>query len=148
MNNEQILQYIKLDDSLNRQWFTWQISQEGSIEDFYLANIRDNLDDNVLALTIHNNIYYDEAESLIYYKDYLVLTDEEADEEAELWAFELADDAESEIPNYLRPYFDKDSYVADYVRRLSRGEILNSYKGVEEYIELDNGTSFYIYRRN
>ena len=146
MNEEQILQYIESNDELNKLWFIWQGSESNSINDFYLEHIRDDLDDRVLALTINNDIYYDEAEKLIDDADYFVLTDEEADEKAEEWAWELADDAESEIPNYLRPYFDKEKYARDYTDD-DRGGILNSYNGDEEYIELDNGTSFYIYRR-
>lgn len=147
MNDEQILQYIESDDTLNQQWFIWQGTESNSLQDFYLAEIRDNLEDEVLALAINNDIYYDEAYQLIDNGDYFVLTDEEADERAEQWAWELADAAESEIPNYLRPYFDKDKYVSDSMDD-DRGFILNSYNGVEEYIELDNGASFYIYRRN
>lgn len=91
MNEEQILQYLESDDRLNQQWFIWQGTKSNSIQDFYLAEIRDDLDDRILALAIHNDIYYDEAEKLIDDDDYFVLTDEEADEKAEEWAWELAE---------------------------------------------------------
>lgn len=146
MNEEQILQYIEDDDKLSHEWFIYQGSEDGTIFDFYAEFIRNDLEDRCLALAINNDIYYSEAADLIDSEEYWVLTDEEADERAEEWAWELADDAESEIPLHLRSYFNKEKYVSDYLDD-GRGLILNSYNGDEEYIELDNGT-FYIYRRD
>ena len=85
---------------------------------------------------------YDENNS-----DYLVLTDEEADD---AWEDSLDSYIEEclEIPEWIRPYFDEDAWKSD-ARYDCRGHSLSSYDGeeYEEYIEELN-TYFYIYRIN
>ncbi len=147
MNEEQILQYIEYDDKLSHEWFIFQGTEEGAIYDFYREYIRDNLDDRILALTIENGIYYEEAEALIDDEDYWVLTDEEADEKAELEGEYLLENALSEVPDYLHQYFDSDQYIKDQVSNY-RGQMLNTYNGSKDSITLDNGSVYYIYRRN
>lgn len=147
MDEEQILQYIEYDDKLSHEWFIFQGTEEGTIYDFYRESIRDNLDDRILALTIENGIYYDEAETLIHDEEYYVLTDEEADEKAELEGQYLLEDALSQVPNHLHQYFDSDQYLKDQVSN-DRGQMLNTFNGSEDSITLDNGSVYYIYRRN
>ena len=147
MNEDQILNYIEDDDKLSHEWFIYQGSEDGTIFDFYIGFIRPNLEDQYLALTIYNDIYYSEAVDLIDSEEYWVLTDDEADEKAELEANYRAEEAEQEIPSHLQQYFDDDKYISDYISN-GRGYLLNTYNGSEDSITLDNGSVFYIYRRN
>ena len=147
MNEEQILNYIEEDDKLSHDWFIYQGTEDGTIFDFYAEFIRNDLEDNYLALAIYNDIYYSEAVDLIDSEDYWVLTDEEADERAELEAQYYLEDALSQIPAYLHRYFDDDKYRNDCISD-DRGHLLNTYNGSEDSITLDNGSVFYIYRRN
>ena len=147
MNEDQILNYIENDDKLSHEWFIYQGTEDGTIFDFYAEFIRNDLDDRYLALTIYNDIYYSEAVDLVDSEDYVVLTDEEADAQAEQYAHESAEEAQQEIPHHLQHYFDMDKYISDYISD-SRGHLLNPYNGSEDSITLDNGSVFYIYRRN
>lgn len=147
MNEEQILNYIEDDDKLSHKWFIYQGSEDGTIFDFYAEFIRDDLEDQYLALAINNDIYYSEAVNLIDSEDYWVLTDDEADEKAELEAEYYLEDALSQIPFHLQQYFDDDKYISDYISD-GRGYLLDTYNGSEDSIILDNGSVYYIYRRN
>ena len=147
MNESQILNYIENDDKLSHEWFIYQGTEDGTIFDFYAEFIRNDIEDRYLALTIYNDIYYSEAVDLIDSEEYWVLTDDEADEKAEQYAYESAEDAQQEIPPHLQQYFDEDEYIKD-VSSSSRGQLLASYNGYEDSITLDNSSVFYIYRRN
>ena len=147
MNEEQILNYIENDDKLSHDWFIYQGTENGTIFDFYTEFIRDDLEDQYLALTIYQGIYYSEAVNLIDSEDYWVLTDDEADEKAELGAQYYLEDALSQIPFHLQQYFDDSQYISDYISN-GRGRLLDTYNGSEDSITLDNGSVFYIYRRN
>lgn len=146
MNESQILNCIENDDKLSHEWFIYQGSEDGTIFDFYAEFIRDDLEDQYLALTIYNDIYYSEAVDLVDSKEYWVLTDDEADEKAELEAQYLLENALSEVPNYLHRFFDDDKYISEQIQ--DRGYLLNHYNGSEDSITLDNGSVFYIYRRD
>ena len=146
MNESQILNYIEDDDKLSHEWFIYQGTEDGTIYDFYEEHIRPDLDDRVLALTIEQGIYYSEAVDLIDSEEYWVLTDDEADEKAELEAQYFLENALSEVPNYLHRYFDDDKYISEQIQ--DRGYLLDAYNGSEDSITLDNGSVFYIYRRN
>ena len=147
MNEEQILNYIEDNDKLSHEWFIYQGSEDGTIFDFYAEFIRNDLEDQYLALTIYNDIYYSEAVDLIDSEEYWVLTDDEADEKAEQEAHYRAEEAQQEIPHHLQRYFDMDLFISDYISE-GRGQLLNYYDGSEDSITLDNGSVFYIYRRN
>ena len=147
MNEDQILNYIENDDKLSHEWFIYQGTEDGTIFDFYAEFIRNDLDDQYLALAIYNDIYYFEAVDLIDSEEYWVLTDDEANEKAELEAHYRAEEAQQEIPNHLQQYFDIDKYISDYIAD-NRGVLLDIYNGSEDSITLDNGSVFYIYRRN
>ena len=146
MNESQILNYIEDDDKLSHEWFIYQGSEDGTIFDFYAEFIRDDLEDRYLALTINNHIYYSEAVDLVDSEEYWVLTDDEANEKAELEAQYFLENALSEVPNYLHRFFDDDKYISEQIQ--DRGYLLNHYNGYEDSITLDNGSVFYIYRRN
>ena len=147
MNEDQILNYIENDDKLSHDWFIYQGTENGTIFDFYTEFIRDDLEDQYLALAIYNDIYYSEAVDLIDSEEYWVLTDEEADEKAELEAQYRAEEAQLEIPSHLQQYFDIDKYIDDYISD-DRGYLLDTYNESEDSITLDNGSVYYIYRRN
>lgn len=147
MNEDQILNYIEDDDKLSHEWFIYQGTEDGTIFDFYAEFIRNDLDDQYLALAIYNDIYYFEAVDLIDSEEYWVLTDEEADEKAELEAQYYLDDALSLIPFHLQQYFNDSEYISDYISD-GRGYLLDTYNGSENSITLDNDSVFYIYRRN
>ena len=147
MNESQILNYIENDDKLSHDWFIYQGSEDGTIFDFYAEFIRDDLEDDYLALAINNDIYYSEAVDLINSEDYWVLTDDEADVKAELEAQYNLEDALDQIPFNLQQYFDIDKYIDDYISN-GRGYLLDTYDESEDSITLDNGSVFYIYRRN
>ena len=147
MNEDQILNYIEDDDKLSHEWFIYQGSEDGTIFDFYTEFIRNDLEDQYLALAINNDIYYSEAVDLIDSEEYLVLTDDEADEKAELEAQYYLEEALSQVPEHLHRYVDADKYISDYISN-GRGRLLDTYDGSEDSITLDNGSVFYIYRRN
>ena len=147
MNEDQILNYIEDDDKLSHEWFIYQGSEDGTIFDFYAEFIRNDLEDQYLALTIYNDICYSEAVDLVDSEEYWVLTDDEADEKAEQYAHESAEGAQQEILHHLQQYFDEDQYIKDQVSN-GRGVLLDTYNGSEDSITLDNDSVFYIYRRN
>ena len=147
MNEEQILNYIEDNDKLSHEWFIYQGTEDGTIFDFYVEFIRDHLEDRYLALTIYNDIYYSEAVDLIDSEYYWVLTDDEADEKAELEAQYSLENALSQVPEHLQQYFDDDKYISNCISA-GRGYLLDTYNGSEDSITLDNGSVFYIYRRN
>ena len=147
MNEDQILNYIENDDKLSHEWFIYQGTEDGTIFDFYAEFIRNDLDDQYLALAIYKDIHYFEAVDLIDSEEYWVLTDDEADEKAELEAEYYLEDALSLIPHNLQQYFDDDKYISDCISD-GRGHLLDTYNGSEDSITLDNGSVFYIYRRN
>lgn len=78
-------------------------------------------------------------------REYLVLTDDEADE---MWDERLENyiDDCMEIPESLKYYFDRDKWKRD-ARIDGRGPALSSYNGDEYDIDTEEGT-FYIYRQN
>ncbi len=147
MNESQILNYIEEDDKLSHEWFIYQGTEDGTIFDFYVEFIRNDLEDQYLALAINNDIYYSEAVDLVDSEEYWVLTDDEADEQAEQYAYLYVEEAQQEIPHHLQRYFNMDLFISDYISD-GRGQLLNHYDGSEDSITLDNGSVFYIYRRN
>lgn len=77
--------------------------------------------------------------------EYLVLTDDEADE---LWEESLESYIDecvlSEIPERYRLYFDGERWMSD-AKTDGRGHALATYDGGEDYENI-NGTEYYIYR--
>ena len=101
-----------------------------------IKEVTDELDS--IVETFPNNFRY-------YNEDYLVLTDEEADEEEdERLNNYLEELVYSEIPEHLREYFDEEAWKRD-ARMDGRGHTLSSYDGCE-YEETVEGTTYYIYR--
>lgn len=93
-----------------------------------------------IALMMHTDEVYDDFSD----DDYLVLTDDEAEDAFKQYAQNYYDDIiESEIPLYLKSYFDEDRWISDYIDEASRGEALSSDGYEHEYQLL--GQTFYIY---
>ena len=89
---------------------------------------------------------YDETQiELNNGEEYLVLTDDEADDQEDEHLENYIDDC-MEIPEHLMGYFDREKWKKD-ARMDGRGHSLSSYDG-SEYEEEVNGTTYYIYRRN
>lgn len=80
-------------------------------------------------------------------EEYLVLTDEEADE---YWDDSLENYIDEvimpEIPECYQSYFDRDSWKRD-AEYDGRGHSLSTYDGCENEEEV-NGTTYYIYRQS
>lgn len=80
-------------------------------------------------------------------QEYLVLTDSEADEAFDEALESTLDDVIlPDLDEALQCYFDRDAWKRD-AQHDGRGHHLDHYDG-EEYEEVVNGTSYYIYRVN
>lgn len=82
-----------------------------------------------------------------YREEYLVLTDEEADDEWDDALENYIDEViMSEIPECYQNYFDREAWKKD-AEYDGRGHSLSSYDGEENEEEV-NGTTYYIYRQS
>ena len=138
------------------------------------ADISEELTDQAAALAIHRGeITYDaivDAQNEIDGEDYLVLTDEQADErckeeiEEMVWAFspsflqahtgvaadaitkiqEMCEGANEPLTAMIK---DFDYFVEDAINCDGRGHFLAGYDHEENYVTY-NDTIYYIYRRN
>lgn len=91
--------------------------------------------------------FLDDSEELINNHDYMVYTDDEANEaQTESIQCYINDCILPEIPEAYRYYFDSDRFIGD-AEQDGRGHALAHYDG-EEIEEKVNGTDFYIYRIN
>ncbi len=112
-------------------------------------------DDKIIALAKYLDITPEEAQEDITEErdnrynyagnDYLVCTDEEANEEAREQCEQYVDDC-MDIPDNVRPYFDMDRYTEDVICSDGRGHLLNRYDG-EEGEENINDVWYFIYRQ-
>mgnify|MGYP003140112926 CR=1 FL=1 len=150
------------------------------IEEKYLMethwnNYKEDYTTEAILLSTHLGVCVSEAESYIDSEDYLVLTDEQADEavreyiEQTLWAFtpsflsahtnvseeaikkiqELYEGANDALAEMIK---DFDEFVEDAIACDGRGHFLAFYDGNENevtYKSIDNvETDYYIYRRD
>ena len=101
----------------------------------------------IVALMEHTKEEYEECKSYYEDKDYLVLTDDEANE---AWEESLNNYLEecvlAELPDNIRNYFDDEKWITD-AKYDGRGHILSPYNGEETEININKET-FYIYRCN
>lgn len=146
MNEDQILNLIESNDLYNRQWFIHQASVSKDITAFYTEFILPDLEPQILALAINQNFTYHEAQDLIDSEEFLVLTDQEADDRAYDYVHDIATDAMCELPKHLQQYFNFDLYIDDLLND-GRGNILAHYDGYENQETIDD-TTYYIYRMN
>lgn len=75
-------------------------------------------------------------------ENYLVVTDDEADDKVKEQVEQYLDDELSHVSGHLRDYFDTDTYIDDVVSNDGRGSLLNYYNSEE--IEYNN---IYMYRQ-
>lgn len=134
-----------------------------------------DIDVNFLIYCQNNLTEVEEYDENNYNNDYLVLTDEEADEKAKedikdsLWAFNASfianqidldeeviqaihDNGKCEsnndtIYNLINKLGDFDNFCSEAISSDGRGHFMSSYDGNENE-ETVNGTTYYIYRQN
>ena len=93
-----------------------------------------------------NNIVNEYDCTYSYHREeYIVATDEEADEIEDEYLDNYIDEC-LEIPDNIRPYFDEEKWKDD-ARMDGRGHIISTYDGCEDEEDV-NGTTYYIYRTN
>lgn len=171
--------FILVDDSDqdNELYYAFEGNEDDAREDFE-ADIEGtdeaNIDANFLIYCQNNLTEVEELDPDDYNNDYLVLTDEEADEKAaeyikdSLWAFnasfiidhsKLPYDAIDMIKNYQDTQCeranetiealieDMDEFISDAISADGRGHFMSTYDG-NEYEETIEGETFYIYRIN
>lgn len=115
----------------------------------FLADIEETEESPIIAnfLTYCQNNLTEVEPYEEYLNDYLVLTDDEAedrwDESMDIYIDECI---LPELPKHLHYYFDSEKWKKD-ARFDGRGHSLASYDG-EEHEEEVNGTTYYIYRIN
>jgi len=151
---------IVSDEQVKQQWYD-HLTNDYELQAIVLAHYLAEGD---------NRPDYDEAQSDFDSEDYLVLTDEEADEavrediEEMVWAFTpsflsahtgvdeevfeaLADRCEGNNESFKRMIKDFDAFVEQAVSADGRGHFLAQYDHEENEITF-NGITYYIYRRN
>ena len=138
---------------LDPVYFTWCIlprednSKEAFIHDYISTELHGDTDiERILALMVNQDMSWDYAVKYVDDGEWLVLTLDEANEEAKDYAENYLEDIiVSDIPGYLRHYFNRDSWLEDYLAE-GNGTILAHYDGVE-WTEEVNGTTYYLYQR-
>ena len=145
-------------------------NEEEIMKELWQETIADYDVPQTIILAKHLGVDLDDAQGEIDSEDYLVLTDEEADEAVRedikemVWAFtpsflrahtgvtieaiaklqEMCEDANESLKAMIK---DFDHFVEDAVKCDGRGHFLASYDGQENEITF-NGITYYIYRRN
>lgn len=126
-----------------------EIGDEGFV---YIGDDSEDEAYRAFALMIHEDDFSDAAVTSegrdtfkIGRREYLVLTDEEAESMYDGMLNQYIDDC-LDIPENIRPYFDDDAWKRD-ARMDGRGMSLSGYDGDEVSIQTHIGT-FYIYRQS
>jgi hypothetical protein len=125
------------------------INRKGpTMEEFKILALANYLEEDADSIQVSS---YDENLFEIGTREFLVVTDEEADE---LWEADLQNYLDEciypELPKSMRFYFDDEAWKRD-ARYDGRGHSLNRYDGNEDEItiETEEGDyTFYIYRQN
>lgn len=118
------------------------------------VEVQDTTDYKRIALMQHLSCAYDEVEVefsdnsyVADNKEYLVLTDDEADEALDEALDSVLDDCIlPDLDEALQCYFDRDAWKRD-ASYDGRGHHLNHYDGCEDEVTV-NGVVYYIYRTN
>ena len=153
MEPYQIQSIIEYKD-LDAEFFTFQMSDcDESMDEvsrllsFYENVILDDVyedEEKILALMEHTGDEYSECESHIDLDRYRVYTDSEADDALnEALDIYCEDNILSQIPSYLRQYFDDEEWKSD--NGSDRGHYLGQNDG-DEHEETINGNTYYIYK--
>ena len=104
-----------------------------------------SIDEELVALMLELDCDISKAEQDL--SDYIILTRDEVASTVNNLLDQYADDAEEEIPVYLRPYFNRDDYLSDLSYDIDHGELIATYDGIERS-QAVAGTIYYIYRIN
>jgi len=125
-------------DSNFTTWFEYELNDCTFDED----------DEMIIALMTQEDLDYAEAETFIKDEDWLVLTDDEAEDK---WDDNLDNDLDelilSQIPAHLQFYFDSDAWIRDTKIGADRGNSIATYDG-EELEQEVNDTIYFLYRCN
>lgn len=145
ISEEQIQDLIDSDERYSKEYFIWQMDEDNTgIEQFYLDEIESDLDERVLALMQHTGYMFSDCDRAIDKREWLVLTDKEADEQVANYAEDSLDDVLYGVNEVIKQYFDTERYLEDYIYDSDRGSVLASRDG-NEYTETVNGTAYYLY---
>ena len=145
ISEEQIQDLIDSDEHYSKKYFIWQMDPDNiNIEQFYLDEIEQDLDERVLALMQHTGDMFSDCDRAIDKREWLVLTDEEADKHVANDAKDSLDYVLYGVNEVIKQYFDSERYIEDYIYDSDRGSIIASRDG-EEYTETVNGTTYYLY---
>ena len=134
---EELLEYFLTD----KQLFVYKCNPDPDINDY----LEDHLEEEVIALMLETGDNYLYSYRDYHNNNYTVLTDEEAQRLAEAYAEDYANEAEREVPEHLRQYFNQQEYIDDLASD-DRGFLLAPYDG-EEREQQVNGTTYCIYRQ-
>ena len=158
MNLENTLSYIEVEDLQGEvyEYIESHIHQTdadelSSIADlfkewFELKDIDEDTE-RILALVEQTDDDYSTCKSAIDDSNWIVTTDDEADELWEESLNQYLDDCVlPELPESAQYYFNRDDWVSD-AKMDGRGHSLSSYDG-EEFYQTINGTTYYLYRCN
>ena len=114
------------------------------------------MEDKIQALANHLALDDEDINDIIhiqdnlfkcYQEEYLILTDDEADDALKDYIDSLyQEDVIPRIPDDLQPYFKYKTWFFDKESQLERG-VLSSYNDIEEN-EVVDGVTYYIYRLN
>lgn len=145
ISEEQIQDLIDSDERYSKEYFIWQMDEDNTdIEQFYLDEIESDLDERVLALMQHTGDMFSDCESAIDKREWLVLTNEEADEQIANYAQDSLSGVLYGVDEVIKQYFDTKRYIEDYIYDSDRGSVIAWCDG-EEYTETVNGITYYLY---
>lgn len=149
MTTEQINSII-VEFDLGQEYFVWQmehgkgLDEDARLERFFDKQTFDTDNEKILALMECTGDDWEDAESQID-SDYLVLTDEEADEKLdERLEHHIDDCVLINIDPSYHEYFDRDSWKSD--NKSDRGSWIAYTDGYENE-ECINKTTYYIYKQ-
>ncbi len=145
ISEDQIQDLIDSDEHYSKLYFVWQMNQDNTdIKQFFIDTIEYDIDDRVLALMQHTGDMFYDCDKAIDTYEWLVLTDEEADERVEQYANDSLDNLLYDIDENIKKYFNSEKYIEDYIGDSDRGSVLASQDGCEHY-ETVNEETYYLY---
>ena len=153
MYSNQIQSIIDYKD-LAKEFFLFQMEgcDESMDEDSRLFSFYENVilcdvdqyEEKILALMEHTGEEYYECETHLDLDNYRVYTDKEANDALDEALDEYCEEhILSQIPDYLRQYFDDEEWKDD--NSSDRGHYLGQSDG-DEHEETINGNTYYIYK--
>lgn len=154
-----LAKYLQIDYfEYDNQWYIGLSQEEFDKEEEKLLeedlDVQEYIDEEGYTL-LEDKIeqsYYDDSEFSYGKQEYLVLTDDEADDRAYDYAYSVWEECylTNEIRKqlgFLADYIDLEQATIDAISIDGRGHSLAGYDGHENYEEI-NGKTYYIYRTN